>query len=293
MYAASYNQTGQLPFLCITGQKGGGKSTLLRAFHHELIRADKTRPKFIEVNAASMGVKGFFEDIVPIWQEGHVLFIDECHNLTEKLQELFLTLLDSRDEVKREISYGGETFEIDFSVSSIIMATTDPQSLCDPLRSRLNVIELTSYTPQELLRIFSDNLEKYRIGVSKEVLDDASGVLRGDPRQAALIVKDMCNPWCLANGMDQLELHEWRRFRKEMGILPFGLEQSEVEILRALNEGPLNLTGLSGATGLSRSAVQFQFEQRLVKLRLIEIGQKREITQKGRGVLGMVESFLS
>ena len=56
---------------------------------------------------------------------------------------------------------------------------------------------------------------------------------------------------------------------------------------------PLNLTGLSGATGLSRSAVQFQFEQRLVKLRLIEIGQKREITQKGRGVLGMVESFLA
>jgi predicted transcriptional regulator len=78
-----------------------------------------------------------------------------------------------------------------------------------------------------------------------------------------------------------------------MGILPYGLEQSEVEILRALNEGPLNLTGLSGATGLSRSAVQFQFEQRLVKLRLIEIGQKREITQKGRGVLGMVEQFLA
>jgi Holliday junction resolvasome RuvABC ATP-dependent DNA helicase subunit len=71
-----------------------------------------------------------------------------------------------------------------------------------------------------------------------------------------------------------------------LGIKPHGLTNLEVQILDVLkSNGPSSLQMLSAVTGMSRSAIQLDAENNLLRSGFMEIDGKRKITVKGSKIL--------
>jgi Holliday junction resolvasome RuvABC ATP-dependent DNA helicase subunit len=81
----------------------------------------------------------------------------------------------------------------------------------------------------------------------------------------------------------------WQDMKKVLGIRPFGLSNLEVQILSILKtNGPSSLQMLSAKTGMSRSAIQLDAENNLLRSSFMEIDGKRKITAKGKQILESV-----
>jgi Holliday junction resolvasome RuvABC ATP-dependent DNA helicase subunit len=75
-----------------------------------------------------------------------------------------------------------------------------------------------------------------------------------------------------------------------LGILPLGLENTELQILKVLKERNIcSLTNISAVTGLSTQALRAEFELYPLKHNLMEIVQGgRRLTKHGREYLEAV-----
>jgi Holliday junction resolvasome RuvABC ATP-dependent DNA helicase subunit len=79
----------------------------------------------------------------------------------------------------------------------------------------------------------------------------------------------------------------WNRIKGLLGILPLGLENTELQILKVLKERNIcSLTNISAVTGLSTQALRAEFELYPLKHNLMEIAQGgRRLTKQGREYL--------
>ena len=78
----------------------------------------------------------------------------------------------------------------------------------------------------------------------------------------------------------------WLKIKQILGIKPQGLTNLEVQILDILkSNGPSSLQMLSAVTGMSRSAIQLEAENNLLRSGFMEIDGKRKITGKGTNIL--------
>jgi Holliday junction resolvasome RuvABC ATP-dependent DNA helicase subunit len=86
---------------------------------------------------------------------------------------------------------------------------------------------------------------------------------------------------------------EWEDVKCVLGILPLGLENTELQVLRILKDrGTCSLTNLSAVTGLSANAIRSEFELYLLKHGLMEVAQGgRKITQQGLNYLKQLDGL--
>ena len=83
---------------------------------------------------------------------------------------------------------------------------------------------------------------------------------------------------------------EWAKMKAHFNILPFGLTNIEVQILRALHKrGACSLQMLSAITGMSRQAIQQEAENNLLRKGFMDIDGKRKITSKGTKILQQIK----
>ena len=84
---------------------------------------------------------------------------------------------------------------------------------------------------------------------------------------------------------------EWATLRHKLGIVPLGLNPSEIQVLRVLgNSKDCSLTNIAAKTGISKQAVQRDFEIYLQKHSLMEITTAgRNITAKGLDYLKLLD----
>ena len=80
-----------------------------------------------------------------------------------------------------------------------------------------------------------------------------------------------------------------------LGILPLGLENTELHVLKILKErGTCSLTNLSAVTGLSPNSIRSEFEMYLLKHGLMEVAQGgRKLTQRGMDYLKSLDDNCS
>ena len=90
--------------------------------------------------------------------------------------------------------------------------------------------------------------------------------------------------------MLRLNNEDWDNLKDHLGILPYGLNRIEVQVLRHLSEKKdCSLTHLAAKTGLSKSCLQRDFEMYLQKMNLMEITTAgRCITAKGQEILAEI-----
>ena len=249
------------------------------------------RPKpLLTVNSSTVkNVRQFVEDIVLKYVNDQTLtlFFDECHALPESVQTALLTILNPNKKNSNLFRYEDSEIMFDFKKVSFVFATTDPQKLVGPFKDRCRVLHMDEYEYKDLGKIVRENLDD-GLEIPDDVMDHVASVCRGNARNAVLMAKDNIVQYMKGSKVSKMCHKHWDTLCDVLGIMPMGLESSEVQVLKALNDFPVgcSLNNLSAKTGFTRQAIMLEFESYLVKKGLMQIKSGgREITSKGKDYL--------
>lgn len=290
VYKESYSKNGRLPMIFLEGPRGNGKTKILREFRKTLVRPDGTTPPLMEVNSASIKKPDqFFEQIFPkASNEKALVFFDEAHKLPDKLKQIFLTVCEKDPNPVRRITYetkdvGVMDYVFDFTEISFVFATTDGQQLPGPLLDRFTQISIGQYSNDDLYKIFKLNL---KVDIDDSIKEEVISVFRGHPRASVELAEEL-DHYADASHISRVEVDDWFSFREIMGVHPYGLNDSELAILKVLGErGVCSVNAICATTGFSRSVVMNKHEHSLMKKGLVDVGQqsKRHLTREGREI---------
>ena len=278
-YLDAYKTTNILPFLMFNGQRGIGKTEFARAL------GGAAKKTFYEINSSSIkSEKQFFEQMMPQIQGTEcILFFDEAHELPKKLVTAFLSILNTEKKTVVHYTYQDVEYTFNFEQMSFIFATTEMDRLFAPFKDRLTVVDFVPYTNSEVKDIIKKRVPSVKFAAG--VLDDIATTIRGNARSAVKRAKEI-EMYCEAKNNPDFSSEDWASLCHKANINKRGLSNTEIQILNALKErGPLTLTMLSAITGLSIQALRKEAELHLLKMNLLRIDTKREITSQGLRLL--------
>jgi Holliday junction resolvasome RuvABC ATP-dependent DNA helicase subunit len=291
-YIDAFEKTEILPHMFIVGQRGQGKTMLATQVAKNLRSKSlgKVKP-MLTINCSTLkNVRQFIEDIVLQYvRDQHItLFFDEVHEMPVPIQTCLLTVLNPNKHNMNTLRFEDYHIEFDFTKISFIFATTDPQRVITPLKDRCRMIHMEEYQYDELGEIVKNNSEDLEF--DEETLRDIASVCRGNARNATLMAKDNILQFARRHNVSYVDMNIWGRIKSVLGILPLGLENTELQILKVLKERNIcSLTNISAVTGLSTQALRAEFELYPLKHNLMEIAQGgRRLTKQGREYLEFI-----
>lgn len=290
-YLDAFSKTKRLPFMLFCGSKGFGKTLFAKKVAKHLRGEDGNPRTFLELNCSIIrNNQVFFENIFLQYLHDRpvtVLF-DECHNLPKDLSQALLTICNTEKDSVREFNWGDSTFVFDFTKLSFLFATTESDKIFPPLKDRLDHVDFEPYSFNDLKEMVA--LHSGNIIFEEGVLDEIASHVRGNGRSCSKMSQQV-SMYCDSKQKASFNHEDWKDLKHQINILPYGLTNSELTVLRELNSrGACSLNMLASATGQSRGALQRDIEQYLMKLDLIRIDGKRKITNKGQDVLKVVEN---
>jgi len=303
-YLNSYHSTRIMPNLMLCAPKGQGKSMLAREAAKQLYLYEDGKPvlkengkfkkkTFLEINASTIkGVRQFVNNVlVPhVVDKDVTIFIDEASEIKKDVTMSLLTLLNPNATNKNTFVYDDYACDIDFSRQTFIFATSESHSVFAPLMDRLTRVDLEDYSYSHLGQIVQKAAPEVKF--KDDVLLEIATVLRGNARQAVKTAGDIKTYLC---GGKEFGKQDWQKLIGLLSILPLGLSPIELNLLRFMrqNSDGSSLTNLAAKTGLSREAVQKDYETYLQKHSLMEItaGKGRTITGKGLDYLKGFEAL--
>ena len=278
-YLDAFHKTSQAPFLLMAGAKGLGKTEFAKAFARNLHNQDGDKRAFIELNCSTIkNNEQFFEQIfLPLICDNEItILFDECHELPQDLTMAFLTIFNTEANSRKTFEWNGMSFEFNFRQQTFIFATTETDKIFPPLKDRLTNVDFEPYSKSELGKIVELCVP--------ECLSEVSGTIRSNARSAVKRSKEIAL-YCGSKGNSNFGVDNFKELCDTIGILPFGLTNTEKQVLEILNNcGSVTLTGLSAKLGLSATAVRRDHELYLLNKNLIEIDGKRKITHNGRQI---------
>lgn len=284
-YLDAFHKTSQAPFLLMSGAAGLGKTEFAKAFSKNLRNQEGDKIAYFEINCSTIkNNTQFFEEMLPqIMEHDNVcVFFDECHALPQDLTMAFLTIFNSESNHKKDFEWNGVKFEFNFKQQTFIFATTETDKIFPPLKDRLTNVDFKPYDKQELAEIVRMCLPE--IFITDECIKEVASTVRGNARSAVKRAKEI-SLYCGANDINIFDVHHFKDLCDTIGILPFGLTNTEKQVLEILNQcGSVSLTSLSAKLGLSATAVRRDHELYLLNKNLIEIDGKRKITFSGRKI---------
>lgn len=291
-YIDGHKANSIVPHLMFTAPRGCGKTTMAEAFARNLANGDGTPKRLITLNCAGLkNLNQFFNSFVlpHIHQKDCTVLFDEASEIPRDVGMALLTILNPNPRNRNEFSYEDFNFEFDFSRQSFMFATTEGQSIFHALMDRMERIDLEEYEINHLGEIMMLGLEDY--AVDDEALYEVAKTLRGNARAAqkmAVKVKQYLDQ----NSKKKFTMEAWKELRDTLGIIPFGLSNGEINLLRILKKKKATrLTELVAITGLSRRSIQADYELFPTKLGLISIKPEgRTLTQKGQKYLKELDS---
>lgn len=286
-YLDGYEAGGCVPSLFFVAPRGTGKTTIATATGLELKRRSGDSKRFWTVNCASLkNLKQFFQGFFMqhINDKDVTVLFDEASELPNDITMALLTMLNPTETNINSYSYDDYTVDVNLRRQTFFFATTEGQAVFPALMSRCRRIDLENYTYSDLAKI----LQKHAPDVVFEdgIVDNIAPVLRGEPRQASLLAKDIKN-YLAPFKRHNFTAEDWEDFCKKLDILPFGLTRLECQVLRVLERAKdVSLTRLGATLGMSPEAVRRDLELHLLRRGLMEIKQSgRNITALGQGYL--------
>lgn len=281
-YLDAFHKTSQAPFLLMAGAKGLGKTEFAKAFAKNLYNRDGDKRAFLELNCSTIkNNEQFFEQIfLPIIADNEVtILFDECHALPQDLTMAFLTIFNAEANSRKTFEWNEMTFEFNFKQQTFIFATTETDKIFAPLKDRLTNVDFEAYNEEELAQIVE--LCAPEVNFTEDCLREVASTIRGNARSAVKRAKEI-TLYCGANESNDFDVENFRELCDSIGILPYGITNTEKQILQILQDiGSATLTGLSAKLGLSKTALQRDHELYLINKSLVEIDGKRKITGRG------------
>ena len=287
-HIGGFKSTKVMPHLMFVAPKGCGKTTLAKAVARTLKGIDDAK-RYFEINCSTIkNVKQFFNQLViPIMQDRDAtILFDEASEIPKDVSMAMLTILNPNAENMTSFSFEDYTVDFDFSRLSFMFATTETQSVFHALMDRLERVDLEEYSLDEMGQIVAMNLE---VDIEPRTLRDIAGVLRGNARAAQKMAHKI-KSYCSQKNIKRFNSIHWKDLSRILNIFPLGLNVTEIQLLNILKDNKdCSLTNLSAKTGISKQAVQRDFEIYLQKHSLMEITTAgRNITAKGLDYLKLI-----
>ena len=275
-YHKAYTVSGSTPFLMFNGAKGLGKTEFAKEFARSL-----NKP-LLEINCSTIKNSAqFFEQIfMPVIMDNDItILFDEAHALPKDLVMAFLTIFNIEGVNRKYFEWRENSFEFNFERQTYIFATTEQDKLFGPFKDRLTIIDFKPYKNEELGSILKNRLTWTTF--AEGLIDDIALTLRGNARSAVKRSKEI-EMYCESNNINQFGRENWNELCSLVNIKPYGLTNSEIEILTIVKErGECTLNMLAAATGLSPTSIQKDVELHLLRMGFIKIERTRQITQLG------------
>ena len=292
-----HKATGVMPHLMWIAGKGQGKTTLAREVAKKMMASLESdrfgkHKKYYEINCSTIkNVKQLVNQILlPKRDEEYTILFDEASEFPKDVTMALLTILNPNKENRTSFSYDEYTLDFDFSRQSFMFATTEAQQVFHALMDRTERIDLADYSYGQLAKIIALHCEGKSF--ADGVLEDMATVVRGNARGAAKMATKI-GTFLASKKKNTFTKKYWEEFKNALSIMPLGLNEIEIQILRHLTEKKdCSLTFLAAKTGLTKSCVQKDFEMYLQKMSLMEITTAgRGITAKGQETLREIDKL--
>lgn len=271
---ACFEDQVRFPDTLLTGPPGQGKSSLanviaqeLATTLHETLGQSVSGPA--ELNALLLGAK-----------DGELIHIDEVHELpTEQQTALFICL----DQRKLLVTNQKGALSIPLAKFSLLLSTTDPHKVLQPLRDRMRmVLELAYLTEAELAEVVRQRSRALNWNIADGVPDEIAVRGRGTPRIALRILQS-ARRVSRSEGEYEVTLAHLQRACELDRIDGKGLSSQEQKYLTFLSEGPTRLNVLASCLGMPSKTVSDVIEPFLIRTGLIvkDNGGRRTLTKAG------------
>lgn len=267
------------------GPPGVGKTTLAHLVAVTLEAPLKT------TSGVAIERAGDLAAILTNLEPNTVLFIDEIHQLSRKIEELLYPALESGTlDIVLGKGPSARTVELSLPPFTLVGATTKVASLSSPLRSRFGggVYQLDFYSDNDLKTIIKRSAKKLGLKAGDDVIERIAARSRATPRVANSLLKRV---------RDFSEVHE-RPLSPEVcdeacelfGIDMLGLTKDDRRYLETLREGfrggPAGVRALASAMHEDEDTIEQVYEPYLLRLGFIERSLRgRMLTAKGRAYL--------
>lgn len=277
---------GSMPeHLLFYGPPGVGKTTLAH-----LISVSLGAP-FKSTSGVAIERAGDLAAILTNLEPGTVLFIDEIHQLSHKIEELLYPALESGSlDLVLGKGPSARTVELALPPFTLVGATTRMAQLSSPLRSRFGggVYQLDFYTDDDLRRIIRRSADVLGLSAPDEVIERVASRSRATPRVANALLKRV---------RDYSEVHELPLSGAVadaacdlFGIDELGLTKDDRRYLETLRDafkgGPAGIRALASALHEDPDTVENVYEPYLLRLGFIERSLRgRILTATGRSYL--------
>src|SRR3990167_9159737 len=282
---AAKKRGGVPEHLLFYGPPGVGKTTLAHLVAHTLEAPLKS------TSGVAIERAGDLAAILTNLDPNTVLFIDEIHRLSRKIEELLYPALESGHlDIVLGKGPSARTVELALPPFTLVGATTRIADLSGPLRSRFGggTYQLDFYTDEDLQDIIRRSAGLLALTMPEEVVERVAARSRATPRVANALVKRV---------RDYAEVKE-RPLSAELcdeacelfGIDALGLTKDDRRYLTTLREsfrgGPAGIRALASALHEEPETLEHVYEPYLLRLAFIERSpQGRLLTSRGRRYL--------